>query len=198
MTNRERENITLSFGKPAGRGSVEETFYPWTLTAERFKKEGIPAGIADGLQDITNDPKASEIDPEKYLKVKWGEGVLSYEKYLGFDPVRRISFILPFRRFDEKLLEETAEYTVVRDICGRHMKRYKGHGLVEEVRPVVSNEDDWVKLREHGDRELEKYFSKENIVRAYGPLKEGHDRGNYSVRLNIEGFFWTPQGAYGH
>ena len=31
MTNRERERRTLNFEKPEGRGSVEETFYPWVL-----------------------------------------------------------------------------------------------------------------------------------------------------------------------
>ena len=30
MTNRERETLTLNFGKP-DRGAIEETFYPWAL-----------------------------------------------------------------------------------------------------------------------------------------------------------------------
>ena len=54
MTNRERERMTLDFQKP-DRGSIEETFYPWVLTTQRYKQEGIPAEIADGAKDITND-----------------------------------------------------------------------------------------------------------------------------------------------
>lgn len=41
MTTRERERLTLDFGKP-DRGSVEETFYPWDLTAQNFLDEGVP------------------------------------------------------------------------------------------------------------------------------------------------------------
>ena len=55
VTNRERERRTLDFEKTDGRGAVEETFYPWVLTTERYKGEGIPAEIADGAKDITND-----------------------------------------------------------------------------------------------------------------------------------------------
>ena len=54
MTYRERERMTLDFQKP-DRGAVEETFYPWVLTCQRFKQEGMPAEIADGAKDITND-----------------------------------------------------------------------------------------------------------------------------------------------
>ena len=197
MTNRERENITLSFGKTKDRGSVEETFYPWTLTTERFRAEGIPADIADRLSDITNDPEITEIQLEKYLNVKWGEGILKYEKYLGFDPVRRVSFTLPFRRFEEKIIEDTPEYTLVSDTTGRLMKHCKGSDLVEEYKPVICDEADWIKLKEHGNGELHKYFTKENIHKAYNPLKEGHDKGDYSIRLNIEGFFWTARELMG-
>ena len=106
MTNRERERMTLDFQKP-DRGSVEETFYPWVLTTQRYKEEGVPAEIADGAKDITNDivGKDENNNPEKYLPVSWGEGVMEYEKYFGFDPVRRVHFVLPFRRFEEKVIE---------------------------------------------------------------------------------------------
>ena len=55
MTNRERELETLNFGKPEDRGAVEETFYPWVLTTNHFKEEGMPKEIADGAKDITNN-----------------------------------------------------------------------------------------------------------------------------------------------
>ena len=49
---------------------------------------------------------------------------------------------------------------------------------------------------ERGDRELET-FTDEAIRQAYEPLKEAHDRGDYSIRLNLEGFFWTPRELMG-
>ena len=108
MTNREREQATLNFQKPEGRGTVAETFYPWVLTTNRFKEEGMPAEIADGAKDITNNIVGNKANQtEKYLAAEWGQGVMEYEQYLGFDPVRRIHFVLPFRRFEEKIIEET-------------------------------------------------------------------------------------------
>ena len=41
---------------------------------------------------------------------------MEYEKYLGFDPVRRIHFVLPFRRFEEKVVEKTEKYVIKQDI----------------------------------------------------------------------------------
>ena len=197
MTNRERENATLSFQKPSGRGAVEETFFPWLLTVEKFKNEGLPHDIANNLLDIVNNLKENGKELEKYLNVSWGEGIFIYEKYLGFDPVRRVGFTLPFRRFEEKVIEETGEHVIRQDIYGRQMKHHKTSGLVEEYKPAVCDMDDWKRLKEHGDMELEKFFTDENIERAYGPLKKEHDRGDYPVRLNIEGFFWTPRELMG-
>lgn len=197
MTNRERENLTLGFGKP-DRGAVEETFYPWVLTTTRFKEEGMPKEIAEGAKDITNDIVGNKANQaEKYLPVSWGEGVMGYERYLGFDPVRRIHFVLPFRRFEEKIVEKTDTYTIKQDIFGRQMYQKSGSDIEMEYRPVVETMEDWQKLREHADKELEIYFTDEAIEVAYGPLKEGHDRGDYSIRLNIEGFFWVPREIMG-
>lgn len=138
MTNRERERKTLDFAKQSeldGRGSIEETFYPWVLTTQRFKKEGMPADIADGARDITNDLDGNaESQKEKYFPVAWGEGVMEYEKYLGFDPVRRIHFVLPFRRFEEKIIEKTPEHTVRQDVFGRYLELKTGGQVETEYR----------------------------------------------------------------
>ena len=173
MTNRERENATLSFLKPEDRGAVEETFHPWNLTIKRFEGEGLPSTIGNGIVYRNNNRKLQENIFEKYLDASWGEGVLQYEKHLGFDPVRRISFILPFMNSDEQ------------------------DAFVKDYKHTIKCEDDWKKLKEHGNRELEKYYTPENIQMVYGPLKEGHERGDYSIRLNIEGFFWTPRELMG-
>ncbi|OQB14333.1 MAG: Uroporphyrinogen decarboxylase (URO-D) [Firmicutes bacterium ADurb.Bin193] len=197
MTNRERENATLSFQKPDIRGSVQETFLPWPLTIERFRKEGLPDSIADGASDTVRDPNIPVLDTERYLNVAWGEGVMKFETYMGFDAVRRIRFKLPFRVFDEKVLEETDEYTIFIDKVGRQKKKHKNSGLVEDYREVVICAEDWERLKEYSEKLLEKYYTDENIVRAYGPLREGQERGDYSVRMNIEGFFWTPRELLG-
>ena len=197
MTNRERERRTLDFEKTDGRGAVEETFYPWVLTTERYKGEGIPAKIADGAKDITNDIVGKkENQTEKYFPVLWGEGVMEYEKYFGFDPVRRIHFVLPFRRFEEKIIEVTPDYTLKQDVFGRQLIRKKGSELDLEYRQIVESVDDWKRLKEHAVKELETYTD-EAIYAAYSPLKEGHDRGDYSIRLHLEGFFWTPRELMG-
>lgn len=193
MTNRERENATLSFKKPKDRGSVEETFFPWKLTIESFEKEGLPEEIVrpalDRFKSYNDDfPKA-----QKYLDVAWGEGTMQYETQLGFDAVRRINFSIPFRLFEEEVLEDTAEYTIKRNIVGTQIKIYKETGIVEEYRHLVTCAKDWEDLKVHAEYELEKYYTDENIKKIYGSLKEGHEKGDYPIRMYIQGFFWSPR-----
>ena len=154
-TNRERESQTLNFAKPKERGSAMETFFPWDLTVQRFEDEGMPPNIIDG--------KTKNLD-EKYFPVKWGEGIMDYEAYLGFDSVYRIGFVLPFRKFEAA---------------------------------AIATMEDWQLMKERADKELEDYFTDEAIEKAYLPIKEGHDRGDYSIRMNIEGFFWVPRELMG-
>lgn len=169
MNTRERENATLSFEKPEGRGAVEETFYPWNLTVERFGQEGVPAQIIRKMIDITNDSVETGDNLEKYLNVKWSEGVFEFEKHLGFDPVRRIALTLPFRHLDD----DSISYL------------------------PISCTEDWAKLKESASQELERYFTAENIRKVFGPLQAGHERGDYSIRMHIEGFFWAPRELMG-
>ena len=198
MTNREREWKTLNFEKVQGRGAVEETFYPWVLTTERFIKEGMPEDIARGAKDITNDIVGNkENQGEKYLVADWGDGVMAYEQYLGFDPVRRIHFVLPFRRFEEKTVEERESYMLKQDIYGRIVRQNRESGLEIVEKPVVESEEDWERLKDHAKKELEIYFTDEAIRAKYEPLAAGHERGEYSIRLNIEGFFWVPRELLG-
>ena len=198
MTNREREQATLNFQKPEGRGTVAETFYPWVLTTNRFTEEGMPAEIADGAKDITNNIVGNKANQtEKYLAAEWGQGVMEYEQYLGFDPVRRIHFVLPFRRFEEKIIEETPEHIIKQDIYGRQVLKNTGSDLELDYKPVIETMEDWENLKSHAEKELEAYFSDKQIEAAYGHLAEGHDRGDYSIRLNIEGFFWVPRELLG-
>lgn len=197
MNNRARENATLSFMKPEGRGSVEETFFPWMLTVGRFRNEGLPADLADGLQDIVNDLDPSRADLEQYLNVSWGEGIMRYEAHLGFDPVRRIGFTLPFRRLDEKVLEDNSSFQIRKDVYGKTVKLIKATGLEIELEYTIGTAEDWQSLKSIAESELETFYTDENIRQAYEPLRAGHERGDYSLRLNLEGFFWTPRDMMG-
>lgn len=165
MTNRERENFTLNFKKPEDRGSVYETFFPWKLTLERFISEGMPADIMDS--GYTTPYQTSE----SFMPIGWGEGIMRYENYFGFDSLRRVSFNFPFRRIEEE---------------------YKS-SLPERV----TSEADWEKLKEYSNKTFEKYFTDEIIEALYTPLKAGHEAGDYSIRMNIEGFFWLPRELFG-
>ena len=158
MTNREREQATLNFGRPQGRGSVEETFYPWDLTVGRFHGEGLPEAVWKGL--IQQEEEACE----KYFKVSFGEPVMAYESYLGFDPVRRAKFLIP-------------------------------HGGESGLR--ISSSSNWEAVREASEKEVASWFTDESIEKVYGSLAKGHKNGDYSVRMNIEGFFWVPRELLG-
>lgn len=165
MMDREREQKTLNFEKLDKRGAVEETFYPWHLTIQRFREEGIPDNIVQGALENPHELKECEGSQiEKYFAVKWGKGVMDYEQFMGFDQVRRIHFVLPFRRIKE---------TIIKDA------------------------NDWKRMKEYAQQQLEEFFSEEKIREAYEPLAEGHNRGDYSIRLNVEGFFWVPRELLG-
>ena len=191
MTNRERERLTLDFGKP-DRGSVQETFYPWTLTVDRYEKEGIDRELCEGTRR-SNDGPGNQV----YFQSAWGEGVLAYENALGFDPVRRIHFLLPFRHFREELIEQNSRYTLRRDSFGRQMIRKADSPLETVHRNVISDAEDWESLKKFSDGILEREFTDAAIDTAYAGLKEGHDRGDYSIRLNLEGFFWMQRELLG-
>lgn len=190
MTNRERERRILDFKRPEERGPVEETFYPWSLTADRFVREGLQPVLVENIVK-------GQGENEKYFRTAWGRPVMEYEQHLGFDPVRRVSFMLPFRVFDEEILEDTAAYTIVRRTDGRRIRRDKASGQEHEYRQIVTCENDWEILREHAANEQERYFSADAVRAAFAPLKAGHDAGEYSIRLNLEGFFWVPRELLG-
>ena len=102
---------------------------------------------------------------------------MEYEQYLGFDPVRRIHFVLPFRRFEEKIIEETPEHIIKQDIYGRQVIKNTGSDLELDYKPVIETMEDWENLKLHAEKELEAYFSDEQIEAAYGHLAEGTTEG---------------------
>ena len=84
MNTSERLSATLNFEKPEDRGAFAETFFPWTLTVERWLKEGIPEKFtADYLypqakdrsrryfNDLMTDPVIVKIVVSKILIFYW-------------------------------------------------------------------------------------------------------------------------------
>ncbi|MGA2805064.1 MAG: uroporphyrinogen decarboxylase family protein [Acidimicrobiales bacterium] len=192
MNTRQREHATLSFGTTGDRGAVEETFYPWDLTVRRFVEEGLPAALADRiLEPVPSFPA------EKYLQSARYEGVLAYETWFGFDAVRRVAFALPLRGLELRVLEDTAEHTLYRDEGGRVINRHKWSGVEVNDTYAVTRPEDWPELEALARREETTYYNADAIETAYGPLRDGQARGEYSVRLHIEGFYWTPRELMG-
>lgn len=189
---REREHATLSFTRPEGRGAAQETFYPWDLTVRRFVEEGLPQDLADRL--LGAGPGGPE---EKYLVAGRFEAVADYERWLGLDPVRRVAFLLPLREVQEVVLEDTPEHTLFRDEAGRVISRHKWSGVEVHDSYAVKSREDWYVL-ENLAREAEAaYYDRSSVRATYGPLRPGQARGEYSVRMHIEGFFWTPRELMG-
>lgn len=158
MTNRERERATLNFERISERGAVEETFYPWNLTMDRFCEDGLPEELWTGIRDRRREPW------EKYMSGAFGDPVRKYESWLGFDPVHRVKFLLP-------------------------------HGGDSGLR--ANTLEAWETVKTLAEKEFAQWFTDENMEKAYGYLRDGHERGEYSIRMNIEGFFWIPRELMG-
>ncbi len=192
MNPRQREQATLGFGAIGDRGAVEETFYPWDLTVRRFAAEGLPAGIADRVLDAR-----LPCPEEKYLQSARFDAVLDYENWLGFDAVRRVGFILPLRGLPVHVFEDTPEHTLYRDEGGRVIDRHKWSGVEVNDTYAVTRTEDWPELEQLARAEEASFYNDATIERTYGPLRAGQARGEYSVRMHIEGFYWTPRELMG-
>ena len=189
MNTRKRENRIFDFNKNIDRGPIQETFYPWTLTLDRWKKEGLSEKITSSIYKPVNN------EYEIYLSSTNTDGIYNYEKELGFDSVKRINFKVPLKHFmfEKEIIEKTDNYEIRKDIDGWIRKYFYGRRLVEEVQPVVSSKKDWLVLKEISEKKVKKFLTQENIENAYSKFVEDHKKGKYSVRLNINGFFWMPR-----
>jgi hypothetical protein len=202
MNTREREYATLSFGEAKDRGAVEETFFPWDLTAERLAGEGMPTEVVRPVLDawageLGIDGFMPSCPPEKYLLSAAYGSVLDYEKWLGFDAVRRVSFALPLRGLERQVLEDTPEHTLYRAENGRVIDLHKRSDVAINQTYSVTRPEDWSDLEELARREEATHYASEAFDSVYGPLQAGQASGEYSVRMNIEGFFWTPRELLG-
>lgn len=204
MNYKQREFLTLSFSNEGlDRGAVEETFYPWDKTIANWETQGLTPGFLEKVHFATlptdnlyahNGP----IQPwENYYNTMMTEPVFEHEQKFGLDPVKRICFRIPFLSFEEQLLEETDTYIIRRDRDGWTRKYPKQEGLVEDIRPVVTDEEDWLRVKEHVQEQIQLHLTPEHLHAAFDPYREGSARGDFAVRLRLQGFFWCPRDLFG-
>jgi hypothetical protein len=200
MDFREREEATLAFDREPDRGAVEETLYPWEKTIAQWELQGLSKRFREKLvfptvpYDNLYVPRDREVAPEeKFYNCLMTDEVHRYEQGLGFDPLKRVAFRIPFSCFDEQLVEETREYTTRIDRDGWTRQYFKDSERITELKPAVTNEKDWEELKERVVRYLDQYCTGENMLRSYGRYRQGHEKGDFSIRFRASGFFWTPR-----
>ena len=200
----EREVKTLSFSNEGlDRGVVEESMYPWDKTIAAWDEQGLKTGFLDKVHFATlpTDNLYAYNAPyepwENYYNTMMTEPVFEHESNFAFDPVKRICFRIPFISFEEEIREETDSYIIRRDRDGWIRKYPKGDGLVEDLRPVVTDEEDWEALKAHVKEQIKIHLTPENMHKAFDQYAEGCKRGDYVVRLRLQGFFWCPRDLFG-
>ena len=200
----EREVKTLSFSNEGlDRGVVEESMYPWDKTIAAWDTQGLQTGFLDKVHFATlpTDNLYAYNAPyepwENYYNTMMTEPVFTHEQNFAFDPVKRICFRIPFISFEEEVREETDTYIIRRDRDGWVRKYPKGDGLVEDIRPVVTDEDDWEMLKAHVKEQIRLHLTPENMHKAFDKYAEGCKNGDYVVRLRLQGFFWCPRDLFG-
>ncbi len=167
MNTKDREIATLDFNKNKDRGSVQETFYPWDLTMFEFAKQGLPQKYLESITYL--NPKICGTKRDNFLCSSWANGVMEYEEYLGFDNLLRVGIVLPIRY-------NTAE------IMGK---------------PYLETNADFDKLLKYSKTIESDFFSDADFEEVFGKYTQGHQKGDYSIRINIDGFFFAPRELFG-
>lgn len=205
MNNAQREFLTLSFSNEGlDRGAKEETFEPWDLTISNWQKQGLVTDFNDRLcvsgipTEIGYVFKDRPIPLEnRYYMTMLEEPIYNLEKQLGYDPVKRMAFRIPFISYEEQVLEETDEYIIRFDRDGWTRKYFKNSELVQDVKTVVTDEESWERHKAHTLEAFKKYCTDENMERLYGPYREGNQKGEFPIRFRLQGFFWCPRDLMG-
>lgn len=128
MTDREREAVTLEFGRPDHRGAVEETFYPWTLTVERWRNEGLPADIAD---EYLRHFQTQRDEVSTYFDTDLSTCTEKIENFFGLDRVKRFFVNLPLSTNGRKLSCED-DWRQLRDQAERDLSLYFTDEIIRE------------------------------------------------------------------
>ncbi len=202
MNYRERELATLGFSNDGlDRGAIIESMGPWIKTVRAFKEQGFDSGFLDALEspELPTENlfyvRRPHEEWERYYNVMKTDPVCDYETAFGWDPVKRISFRIPFVSYDAKIIEDTDEYILRFDRDGWVRKYVKGRELVQEITPVVTDWETWERHKDHARQEMARHCTRENMEKAYGRYRDGDDR--FSIRLRLTGFFWLIRDLMG-
>ncbi len=162
MKQSEKVLKTLEFEKMYGEASVLETFFPWDETVDRWTEQGLPKEY--GAENLyPSSPRSGK--SQNCMNVMETETIADYERYMGFDELRRMSFQIPYEKF-----------------CSQG---------------DITDWESWEKLKVKLLEELEKDCTEENIRAFFEPYREGHERGDFSIRIRAGGFFWIPRDLMG-
>lgn len=202
MNYRERELATLSFCNDGlDRGAVLESMGPWIKTVRAFEEQGFDVGFTGALQspDLSTENLFYSTEPHeewnRYYNTMKTDMVCKYETALGWDPLMRVSFRIPFISYDEKILEDCDDHFIRYDRDGWTRKYYKKSELVQEIEPAVSDWESWEKHKQHTLEQLALHCTRENMEKAYGKYRNGDDK--FSIRFRIAGFFWLIRDLMG-
>ena len=123
----------------------------------------------DPYAKISLDDTRKSVDRDTFLGNPWAKSVMLYESDLGFDPVLRIGITLPM-------------IPMIKEVIGKD---------------YLEDEDDFKALLDYSNTILGKYFNDTDFYEVYEPFKAGHSLGEYSVRVNVMGFFFAPRELLG-
>ncbi len=153
---------------------------------------GLDKTIAAGLIDFEDRAPLEWL----YLNSLPTDEIFAYEQFFGFDGVKRLGFNLPFNCFDEITIEDNSEYTLIRAKDGWIRKKYKNKPTVQDIKAPLHNFDDWYVLKDRAETEISRFFSRDSMLANYGRYREDHERGEYTIRVSICGFFWASKNIF--
>ena len=175
---------------------------PWDLTVAGWEASGLKSDFTKKMKtppvptEIGFLPKDREIEPyEHYYMTVLADEVFELEKEIGYDPLVRMAFRIPFLSYEEKVLEEDDETFVRRDVDGWQRRYYK-HKTVETsldaipVKPIVWDEESWENTRHIRWRLIGNTVPMKTWKKMYGKYRKISESGEYPIRFRLMGFFW--------
>ena len=99
------------------------------------------------------------------------EPVFRHETGLGWDPVIRIAFRIPFISYEEEIREETDEHVIKGTVTAGFGNTRRTEVFVTPVKPVVTRNEDWLSTRHISRNRSGSISTPENMEKAYGRFR---------------------------
>ncbi|MCD8349954.1 MAG: hypothetical protein LUC93_05005 [Planctomycetaceae bacterium] len=174
---------------------------PWIKTVREFTDQGLNSDFTERLcsPELPTENLFYTTGPyeeyQRYYNTMKTDVVCDYETSFGWDPLKRVSFRIPFISYDAAIIEDTPEYMVRYDRDGWVRRYVKGRDLVQEMKPVVEDWKSWEAHKQHTREQLVLNCTPENMEKAYGKYREGDE--HFSIRFRLSGFFWLIRDLMG-